>query len=102
MHRITVRRHQANEANEDGSTSDFVIQAETTALLERRLREFLSRSQHERGSGVWSDADPEVWIEGTFVGRLGRDGDAAPLARDALVQLVAGSVGVRARGLQSL
>jgi hypothetical protein len=94
MHRITVRRLQANE---DRSISDFVIQAETTSKLEHQLREFLKRSQHERGKGVWSDADPEVWIEGSFVGRLGRDGDAAPLARDALVQLVAGSVGVRAR-----
>jgi hypothetical protein len=57
----------------------------------------LSTSQHERGKGVWSDADPEVWIEGSFVGRLGRNVDAGLLARDALVQLVAGSVGVRAR-----
>jgi hypothetical protein len=94
MHRIAVRRRQAHEGP---SVREFVIQADTTAKLERQLREFLTVSQHERGTGGWSDADPEVWIEGSFVGRLERDRDAAPLARDALVQLVAGSVGVRAR-----
>jgi hypothetical protein len=94
MHRIAVRRRQANEGL---SVREFVIQADTTMKLERQLREFLSISQHERGSGVWSDADPEVWIEGSFVGRLSPEGDVERLAREALVQLVAGSVGLRAR-----
>jgi hypothetical protein len=93
MHRITVRRHQANS---ERSHSDFVVQADTAAKLDGQLRDFLRLTQHERGKGVWSEADPEVWIEGTFIGRLQRDGDVAQLAREAVVRLVAGSVGARA------
>jgi hypothetical protein len=93
MHRITVRRRRANS---ERSTSDFVVQADTASKLDRKLRDLLRLTQLERGRGAWSDADAEVWIEGTFVGRLERGGDVERLAREALVQLVAGSVGLRA------
>ncbi len=44
-------------------------------------------AQAERGKGVWSDTDPEVWIGAAFVGRLRRGGDIAQLAQLAMDDL---------------
>jgi hypothetical protein len=93
MH-VTVRRHQADEAR---SVHDFVIHGESAKALDRHLRSVLRTAQAERARGVWSDEDPEVWIDGAIVGRLGRDGDIAQLTRQALVDLSA-RVGRRAAG----
>jgi hypothetical protein len=84
MHHITVRRQQADEAR---SPSDFVVNAEDAKKLDCHLRDVLRIAQVERGKGVWSDADPEVWIGATFVGRLSRGGDIAQLARLAMDNL---------------
>ncbi len=93
MPQITVRRHLADEAR---SQSDFVVSAGDAKQIHRHLlQDVLRNAQAERGVGVWSDSDPEVWVGGTFVGRLGRGGDIAQLARQALDELSA-SVGRRA------
>jgi hypothetical protein len=74
MHQVTVRRWQADQAR---STSDFVDAAQ----------DILRMAQAERGKGVWSDTDPEVWIGAAFVGRLRRGGDIAQLAQLAMDDL---------------
>ncbi len=84
MYHVTVRRHQADEAR---SRSDFVVNGVDAKQLDRHLRAVLRTAQSERGSGVWSDADPEVWLGSTFVGRLGRGGDIAQLTREAMADL---------------
>jgi hypothetical protein len=86
MHHITVRRHQADEAR---SLSDFTVNAEDTRKLDQHLRDVLRTAQTERGTGVWSNSDPEVWIGVTFVGRLGLGGDIAELAHLAIEDLKA-------------
>jgi hypothetical protein len=98
MYRITVRRQQANA---ERSISDFVIHGEDAKKVAGHLREFLRVAQGERGKGVWSDADPEVWIDGTFVGRLERDGDIASLVRETMAQVLAGSAGAQARQMRT-
>jgi hypothetical protein len=94
MHHITVRRLQADEAR---SPSDFVVSAENTKKLDGHLRDLLKTAQAERGKGVWSTADPEVWMGESFVGRLGRDGDIAQLASRAMDSLNASIKGQAAR-----
>ena len=84
MYHVTVRRHQADEAR---SCSDFVVNGVDARQLDHHLRDVLRTAQSERGSGVWSDADPEVWLGGTFVGRLERGGDIAQLTREAMADL---------------
>ncbi len=86
MHHITVRRHQADQAR---SLSDFVVNADDTKKLGYHLRDVLRIAQAERGTGVWSDADPEVWVSATLVGRLARGGDIAQLAHLAMEDLTA-------------
>jgi hypothetical protein len=78
---FTVRRHQADEPR---SSSDFVVRGDDLKKLDRQLREVLRTAQAERGTGLWSDADPEVWQNGSFIGRLANDGDIAQLVRLAL------------------
>ena len=84
MPHITVRRYQADEGR---SRSDFDIQSEDLRHLDRRLREVLRTAQAERGVGLWSAADPEIWMGSTFIGRLGPEGDIAELARRAMAEL---------------
>jgi hypothetical protein len=78
MDRITVRRHQADAAR---SSSDFVIHAGDPAQLDRRLVDFLRTAQAERGVGVWSNADPEIWVRGALFSQLERDGNIAQHVR---------------------
>jgi hypothetical protein len=78
---LTVRRHQGNEAR---SSNDVVLRADDLKGLDRQLREILRAAQAERGTGLWSTADPEVWQSGSLIGRLGLDGDVALLVRLAL------------------
>ena len=80
-HQLTVRRHQGDESR---SSNDFVVRGGDLKGLDRQLREVLRTAQVERGTGLWSEADPEVWQSGSFIGRLGRGGDIALLARLAL------------------
>jgi hypothetical protein len=84
MPHITVRRYQADA---ERSKSDFDLRSEDLRHLDRRLQEVLRSAQAERGVGLWSDADPELWVGHTFVGRLGRGGDIARLARQAMEDL---------------
>jgi hypothetical protein len=67
MYQIIVRRHQADEAR---STNDFVIHGDDLRKLDHQLGDLLRAAQAERGHGVWSDTDPEVWSGGAFVGQL--------------------------------
>jgi hypothetical protein len=94
MHHITVRRLQADEAR---SPSDFVVNAENTRKLDGHIHDLLKTAQAERGKGVWSNADPEVWMDENLVGRLGRDGDIAQLVRRAMDSLNASIKGQAAR-----
>ncbi|MGO8996522.1 MAG: hypothetical protein ACLQVI_24675 [Polyangiaceae bacterium] len=78
MHQIIVRRHQGNDVS-----NDFVVRGVDLKALDRQLRDVLREAQARRGTGIWSEADPEVWSGATLVARLGRDGDIAQLARMA-------------------
>jgi hypothetical protein len=81
LHQLTVRRHQGDEAR---SSNDFVLRGDDLKRLDRQLREVLRTAQAQRGTGLWSAADPEVWQSGSLIGRLGRDGDITLLVRLAL------------------
>ena len=78
---ITIRRYQADLAR---SHNDFVVLGRDAKDLDRHLRDSLRLAEAERGKGVWSQEDPEVWIGGRCVGRLERGGDIADLARRAM------------------
>lgn len=78
MHQITVRRYQADEAR---SHNDFVLKGDDAKRVGGNLEDTLRTAQEERGRGLWSDADPEVWFGTTLVGHLEPGGDVAQLAR---------------------
>jgi hypothetical protein len=84
MAHITVRRYQADA---DRSVNDFDLHSEDLRQLARSLREVLGEAQARRGVGLWSDADPEIWMGHIFVGRLGPEGDIAELTRLAMAEL---------------
>lgn len=84
MYRVTVRRHQGNATS---SGNDFVVQADELKPLRRQLRSLLEAAQAERGTGVWSNADPEIWIGNFLVGRLDSGGDVAQLVGRAIDEL---------------
>jgi hypothetical protein len=75
---ITVRRYQADEAR---SRNDFVLNGDDAMRVGGNLENTLSTAQEERGRGLWSDADREVWLGATLVGHLGQGGDVAHFAR---------------------
>lgn len=52
--------------------------AGTTQRWSPALQNVFRTAQPARGKGLWSDADPEVWADSTFVVRLGR-GRRGPL-----------------------
>jgi hypothetical protein len=81
MHQITVRRYQADEAR---SHNDFVLNGDDAKRVAGNLEGTLRTAQEERGRGLWSDADPEVWLGTTLVGHLGPGGDVAQLARQVM------------------
>jgi hypothetical protein len=78
MLQITVRRYQADAAR---SHNDFVLRGDDATRVAGNLEGTLRTAQEERGRGLWSEADPEVWLGVTLVGHLARGGDAAQLAR---------------------
>lgn len=78
MHQITVRRYEADEAR---SHNDFVLTGDDARRVGANLEDTLRTAQKERGRGLWSDADPEVWFGTTLVGHLGPDDDVAQLTR---------------------
>ena len=84
MPHITVRRYQADA---DRSSSDFDVRSEDLRHLERCLQVILRAAQAERGLGLWSGADPEVWKGEALVGRLRPEGDIAELAHRAIATL---------------
>lgn len=67
MSRIIVRRRQADAAR---TASDIVVPVTDAKRTARALREILHDAQRDRGRGVWSDADPEVLVDDSVVGRL--------------------------------
>ena len=77
--RIVVRRRQAN-----GTTSDFAVHAAAGYPRRRALASLLESAGRERGTGVWSDAAPEVWVGDKLVCCLGRETDQDELLRRAL------------------
>jgi hypothetical protein len=83
MYRVTIRRREAN-----GRVHDFDVRSRSPRELRAQLLGFLQTSQSERGVGLWSSADPEVWVGDAFIGSLHRDGDAKRLADDAAKTLV--------------
>jgi len=75
---LFVGRHQADEAH---SPSDVVIRDGPPKTVERQLRSVLCSEQRERGIGVWSNADLEVWSGDTLVGFVGPDGGIEDLVK---------------------
>lgn len=82
QYRVSILRRQAN-----GDTSEFVIRGITPKRAASQVASALWAAESERGSGVWSDADPEVWVAGKLVGRLAMRGDVAELTRRVLEAL---------------
>jgi hypothetical protein len=90
MLRITVRRHQGNE---ERSRNDFVVRGEDPKKVERQVRDLLRTAQTQRGTGIWSGADPQVLLGNTLIGQLGSEDDITYLAGLAIA--VAGGVSER-------
>ena len=72
MSEIVVRRTQGDAKH---TPSDIVVPVTERKLTGRRLKEILQTVQRERGKGVWSNADPEVLVDGFVIGRV-RDLDS--------------------------
>ena len=71
----TIRRREGG-----GRVHDFVVQAESGSDLRSKIQSLLRTAQVERGTGVWSNGDPELWVQGALVGSLQRGGDVGQLA----------------------
>lgn len=67
MNSIVVRRRQADAQR---TASDIVVHVEDAKRTARALREILHDFQRDRGRGIWSDADPELLVDGIVVARL--------------------------------
>jgi hypothetical protein len=67
MSDIVIRRRQTDGPR---TVSEIVVPVTDKTRTGRSLTEFLYGVQRERGRGLWSDADPEVLVNGSAVGRL--------------------------------
>jgi hypothetical protein len=67
MAEIVIRRRHADPSR---TAADVVIRAGEKGHTERSLKVILYGMQRERGRGPWSDADPEVLVDGAVAGRL--------------------------------
>lgn len=68
MSEIVIRRYQGDESH---SSSEIMIRPTTDGRkTAAQLRGILRTEQQERGTGVWSDADPEVLVGDALVGRV--------------------------------
>ncbi len=47
-----------------------MVQVADAKRTARALREILHDYQRDRGRGIWSDADPELLVDGVVVARL--------------------------------
>lgn len=68
MAKILIRRRQAGAAR----SVDVMFPAADRRQTDEGLHAILQGMQLERGRGTWSDADPEILIDGAFAGRLRR------------------------------
>lgn len=85
MPNIIVRRRLAEAAGTVTEVVVFAVGDRTDP--EPRLRRTLQTAQDERGQGRWSDADPEVWIGNSLIGRLPPGGDIEALVQQTIGQL---------------
>lgn len=69
MNRIVVRRKRIDTQN---TVNDLEVPVTDRTRTAMSLKEILDKMQRERGRGPWSDADPEVLVDGCFAGRLRR------------------------------
>jgi hypothetical protein len=93
VYRVTIRRREAN-----GRVHDFTVRAESPRELRGQLRSLLQTSQSERGTGLWSRENPEVWIGDAFLGASHPDGDVGRLA-DAAAEKLGATVPSQSPGL---
>ncbi len=84
MAEIVVRRRQADPSR---TASDMAVPLADRRHAARTLRSILHVMQRERGQGLWSDADPEVLIDGAFAGRLRKQGSVEELVTQVLERL---------------
>ncbi len=81
---IVIRRRQA-DANR--TASEIVVPVMDKKRTARTLRGILHDAQRDRGRGLWSDADPEVLVDGTVVARLRRQEAIEELVERVLERL---------------
>lgn len=67
MREIVVRRRQNDVSR---TASEIVISVMDKDRAATTLKEILHRAQCDRGRGLWSDADPEILVDGSVIGRL--------------------------------
>lgn len=65
MSEIVIRRHRADVSR---TPSEVVLAVTDRKRTAASLREVLGGMQRDRGRGLWSDADPEVLVDGAVVG----------------------------------
>jgi hypothetical protein len=81
MAEIVIRRRRATA---DRMVNEIVVPVTDRKLAASRLHAILHDVQRERGSDAWSDADPEVLVDGAAVGRLRRHETIEDLVKHVL------------------
>jgi hypothetical protein len=64
---IVVRRRQNDTSR---TAREIVVAVMDKGRAAMALREILCTAQRDRGRGLWSDADPEILVDGSVIGRL--------------------------------
>jgi len=64
---IVVRRRQNGASR---TASEIVVSAKDKGRAATTLKEILHTAQRDRGRGLWSDADPEILVDGSVIARL--------------------------------
>lgn len=67
MGEIVVRRRQNDTSR---TASEIVVSAKDKGRAATTLREILHAAQRDRGRGLWSDADPEILVDGSVIALL--------------------------------
>jgi hypothetical protein len=78
MGRIVVRRH---ESNHERTAHDHTIVEVDPEQVRRDLWSALWTAHRERGTGVWENSDPEVWIGNKCIGHLSLAAEIGVLVR---------------------
>lgn len=67
MGEIVIRRRQNDTSR---TAREIVVSVMDKGHAATTLKEILHTAQRDRGRGLWSDADPEILVDGSVIGRL--------------------------------